>query len=140
MPEKDLEKKKQLLKKASKQKIMAISSVAKQGITLLLAAAIPLVEAARSIRKTEEAVQAIPVIDESTQPNLWQIEPCEGLYRISGENLEGFSRRTDWDNDASVERLRDILLKNGVDRELRRLGAEPGCVLEIAGHKFEWLD
>ncbi len=139
MSEVDLAAKKQILKKVTKNTVMAISANAGQGITKLLAAIVPLVERARTRREAEESEEAIPVIDEASQPNLWHVEYKDGVYHISGQKLEGFSRRTDWENDASVERLRDILRKNGIDRELRRLEAEPGSILQIAGHALKWL-
>jgi len=60
-------------------------------------------------------------------------------YVLKGQKLEGFARRTDWNNDSSVERLRDILKKEGVDKELRRRGAEPGALVKIGSHELEWL-
>ncbi|HEX7259988.1 MAG TPA: Obg family GTPase CgtA, partial [Candidatus Saccharimonadia bacterium] len=139
MPKEELQKKKRMLEKAAKVDVSEISAVAGRGIKPLLAKIVPLAEQARTVKDAEEAEQAIPVIDEASQPNLWQVEHKEGVYYIGGEKLEGFARRTDWENDASVERLRDILRKNGIDRELRRLGAEPGAALDIGGHSFEWL-
>ncbi|HUC20680.1 MAG TPA: Obg family GTPase CgtA, partial [Candidatus Polarisedimenticolaceae bacterium] len=139
MPGEELEPKITLLKKATPHIVMAISAAAGQGIRPLLAAMVPLVEHARTVREAEEAVQAVPVIDEASQPNLWQVEFKDEAYHVSGQKMEAFARRTDWENDASVDRLRDILRKNGIDRELRRVGAEPGCKLSIGGHEVEWL-
>lgn len=116
-----------------------ISAQAHQGLNELLRAVVPMVEAARKQRRETEQEAAKIVIDETTQPNLWQVVKDKQRFVIKGQKLEGFARRTDWNNDASVERLRDILHKQGVDKELVRQGAEPGVTLSIAGHELEWL-
>ncbi len=139
VPAADLAKQRRVLKKVSGQDVYAISSASRKGIPELLRAAVPLILGARSIRLEEEAEAAIPVIDEASQPNLWRIEKDGEAYTISGENIEGFARRTDWNNDASVDRLRDILHKRGIDRELAKQGAEPGSRLRIGEHELDWL-
>lgn len=134
-----LKAKQTALKKATGQPVYAISAQAHQGIDELLRAALPLVRAAHTERTEQEAVEAIHVIDETSQPDLWQVVKEGKSYVVKGEKLEGFARRTDWQNDASVERLRDILHKQGVARELGRQGAEGGSLVKIAGHELEWL-
>jgi GTP-binding protein len=119
--------------------VYVISAQAHQGLQELLRAAAPLVQKARKQRAEEEAEKAIPVIDEATQPDLWLVEGADDRFVVTGQKLEGFARRTNWDNDDSVERLRDILRKQGVARELERQGIEPGQKVVIAGHELEWL-
>ena len=126
------------LKKASKAKVFAISALAHQGITELLRAAVPLVQAARATRTAADDIAAIPVIDESSHPDLWRAHKDGAIYVVVGEKLEGFARRTDWSNFASVDRLRDILHKQGVTKELERLGLEGGDIIRIGEHELEW--
>jgi len=135
----DLKAKQAQLKKATGRAVFAISAVAHKGVDKLLQAALPMVSAARQVREEESAIAAIPVIDETTQPDLWQVTKQGKSYVVSGEKLEGFARRTDWSNDASVERIRDILRKQGVAKELEKQGAEAGSQVKIAGHELEWL-
>ena len=135
----DLKAKRAELKKLTGKPVFAISAVAHKGVDKLLQAVLPLVHAARTTRDEETAEAAIPVIDETTQPNLWQVVKQGKTFIVSGEKLEGFARRTNWDNDASVERMRDILRKQGVARELEKQGAEGGSRVTIAGYKLEWL-
>ncbi len=123
-----------------KAKVYAISAAAHQGIDKLLHDVIPPVEAARVERAAEVAVAAIPVIDEASQPELWHIEKEGNVYVIHGEKLEGFARRTDWSNDASVDRLRDILRKEGVAKQLTRQGIAEGELLRIGEKELPWFE
>ncbi|HSX41691.1 MAG TPA: GTPase ObgE [Candidatus Saccharimonadales bacterium] len=120
-------------------KVFAISGVAKKGLDELLRAALPLIKQARAAAAEEVAEKSAVVIDEASQPELWQVEKMDDKFVVKGEKIEGFARRTDWDNDESVARLVDIMRKRGVSKELTRQGAESGSVVEIAGHQFEWL-
>lgn len=122
-----------------RQEVIAISAVAHQQIDVLLRALIPAVEQARTEREEQVAEAAIPVIDEATQPDLWQVVKEGDEYVVKGQKIEGFATRTDWTNDASVERLRDILRKQGIEKELRRQGAEGKAIIRIGSHELEWL-
>ncbi len=136
---KDLKAKQLTLKKASKQTIQTISAVAGQGVTELLRSAMPLVIAERQRRAELQAVEAVHVFDEASQPELWRVT-CEGrIFKVRGDKIEGFARRTNWDNDESVDRLRDIMRKQGIARELQRLGIEHEDIIEIAGHELQWI-
>jgi GTP-binding protein len=141
MPPEDLKAKLAAVKKAAGRgsKVLAISVAAHLNIDKLLQALLPVVQEARSQRAKVQAVAAIPVIDEASQPDLWKLTKDGNNFVLSGQKLEGFARRTDWNNDASVDRMRDILHKQGVDKELARLGAEPGALVKIEGHELEWL-
>jgi GTPase len=120
-------------------KVFAISAQAHKGLAPLLLAASKLVAAARTERQAAES--ALPVIDTTALPDLWAVEPeAEGVYRVSGVRLEGFARRTNFDQDEAVERLRDILRKTGVARELRRLGAQSGDTIRIADAEIAWQE
>lgn len=128
----------QKLTKATKQSVYPISAVAHRGIDQLLRAALPLVRAAREAAR--ERQEAVPVIDELSFPDRWQVEQeAEGVYRITGEQIEGFARRSDWQSNDALQRLRDILRKTGVARELARRGAEAGATIRIGDNELEWL-
>lgn len=139
LPEAELKAASKELKKLSKLDVLAISAQAHRGLTELLRAARPLVTAAREERAAEVVEEERVVIDELSQPELWSAEPIEDGWRVRGERLEGFARRTNWDSDDGIARFRDILRKNGVARELKRQGAEPGDVIWIGDHSLEFL-
>lgn len=64
----------------------------------------------------------------------------EGIFVVTGEKIEKFARRTDMDNYASVNRLRDIMKKLGIRAELTSLGAEPDSIISIAGKEFTLVE
>lgn len=121
------------------QDILAISAAAHVHIDELLRVVWPAVATARAGREAEAAVAAIPVINETTQPDLWQVTKKGKAYVVQGQKIERFALRTDWDNNASVERLRDILRKQGIEKELLKQGAERGDKIRIGDFQLEWL-
>ncbi len=129
-----------VLKKLTKQDVYVISAQAHSGLVPLLDAAVPVIKAARDERARMEAEQAATVITEVAMPDMWHVEIDEdGTYRVIGERMEGFALRTNFESDDGVERLRDIMRKTGVARELRRQGAKPGDNVAIGKSTFEWL-
>ncbi len=72
----------------------------------------------------------------------WQVKKDEesGKFIVTGEKIEKFARRTDLNNYASVNRLRDIMKKLGIRAELTTQGAEPDSIIEIAGKEFTLVE
>ncbi|HSX01100.1 MAG TPA: GTPase ObgE [Candidatus Saccharimonas sp.] len=142
----DLAAKVKALTKAAGQPVHAVSAQAHQGVTELLDAALPFIQAARAEREQAAAEADVPVIDEAALPDLWHVEAESGpvpgqptTWRVTGEQIEGFARRTNFDQDEAVERLRDIMRRQGIARELRRLGALDGDIVLIADRELAWL-
>ena len=71
----------------------------------------------------------------------WKVEKTEdGTFMVTGEKIEKFARRTDLNNYASVNRLRDIMKKMGIRAELTSMGAEPDSIISIAGKEFTLVE
>ncbi len=86
---------------------------------------------------------AIPTISLSPKElkDTWQVEKLDdGKFRVTGEKIEKFARRTDLNNYASVNRLRDIMKKLGIRAELTTQGALPDSIIEIAGKEFTLVE
>ena len=67
----------------------------------------------------------------------WKVEKQDDdHFKVTGEKIEKFARRTDMNNYASVNRLRDIMKKMGIRAELTTRGAKPDSIIEIAGKEF----
>ena len=64
----------------------------------------------------------------------WQVERDEDGFVVSGEDIEHFASRTDFSNDEAVQRLRDILQRQGIMHELIRRGIEPGQQIKIGNN------
>ncbi|MDB5178701.1 MAG: GTPase obg [Patescibacteria group bacterium] len=128
-------------KAAGKIPIFVISAQTHAGLLPLLRAAAELVKAARIRHEEELANAAVPVIDTVDQPDFWRVTAeGEGVWRVTGEHIQGFARRTNFEQDDAVRRLRDILVKTGVARELRRQGAQDGDIIHIDDTELSWLD
>ncbi|MQA12086.1 MAG: GTPase ObgE [Pseudonocardiaceae bacterium] len=61
-----------------------------------------------------------------------------GGFVVHGKRPERWVRQTDFDNNEAVGYLGDRLARLGVEEELARQGAEPGCPVTIAGLTFDW--
>ncbi|MBO4276091.1 GTPase ObgE [Candidatus Saccharibacteria bacterium] len=71
----------------------------------------------------------------------WKVEKQEdGKFLVTGEKIEKFARRTDLNNYASVNRLRDIMKKLGIRAELTTQGAQPDSIISIAGKEFTLVE
>ncbi len=125
--------------------VFAVSATAHQGITEVLRAAKKQVEVVR------EAENERLELDDSDQPDIpvirlndkqlsesWTVTKDKDSERfiVSGEKIERFARRTDFNNFEGVNRLRDIMSKTGIMHELVRRGAEPDSIVVIGGHEL----
>ena len=117
--------------------IFAISSTAHKGITEVLRALRRSVTEARAA----EAVEAEELDDDTPTITLsadalskhWEVryDEQEGVYHVSGEKIEKFARRTNYDNFESLNRLRDIMHRMGISHELSRQGASGESIVQI---------
>ncbi len=150
-------------------KVFAISAAAHQGLTDLLRELKQICEknakakvADNSSSKTEEsadnakkAPHKLLLDDESEIPTIslgkdalkttWKVERIEdedggAKFVVTGEKIEKFARRTDLNNYASVNRLRDIMKKLGIRAELTSKGATPESIISIAGKEFTLVE
>ena len=85
----------------------------------------------------------IPTISlpSSALKDTWRVEKLDdGKYIVTGEKIEKFARRTDMNNYASINRLRDIMKKLGIRAELTNQGAKPDSTISIAGKEFTLVE
>ena len=127
-------------------KIFVISAAAHQGITELLRelrTVITEVKAATPVEETIEEDEALPTItlSEKELKDTWKVEQTEdGKFIVTGEKIEKFARRTDLNNYASLNRLRDIMKKMGIKAELTTMGATPESIISISGKEFTLVE
>jgi len=112
--------------------LLAISTQAGTGLDNLLFTAKSTVEAARAqAAAAPEPDETVPIHRLSEGSDAWQIEKDEDTFVISGENIAHFAERTDFSNEEAVQRLRDIMQKQGIMHELVRRGIQPGQVVQF---------
>ena len=65
-------------------------------------------------------------------------EVGEGVYEVSGDDVERLALRTDWDSTEGVANFQRELEKKGVVATLKKAGAEPGDEIRIGEVEFEY--
>ncbi len=130
LSQKLVEFKKRLTKKPE---VYAISSLTKEGVDELLKQlkTIVLKQRAKQARVNKKISNQLPVITLSPEKTSWEVIVNDGSYRVLGYKIEQFASRTDFTNSQSVARLRDILKKMGIIRELQRKGVKDGDKITI---------
>ena len=129
-------------------KVFAISSAAHTGITELLRELKQVVLGQQNTQKVEIRAEMgdeaeLPTISLSPDAvrDTWKVVRDEdGKFVVTGEKIEKFARRTDYNNYESLNRLRDIMKKMGIRAELTSQGAEPESIVSIAGHEFTLVE
>jgi GTP-binding protein len=132
---------------AKDTQIFAISSQAKQGITELLRSLQKIVASTHEEMKAELEESDVPIIGLNDEAKLqsWKVETEDGeggsiRYVVSGQKIEKFARRTNFDQYQNVNRLRDIMKKMGIAHELSRHGAHGTSIIRIGTHEFTLLE
>lgn len=115
--------------------LLAISTQAGIGLDNLLYAAKAAVDEARAKDEMVAEPEAVPVHSLSRGSDAWQVERSDEGFVVTGESIEHFAVRTNFDNEEAVQRLRDILQKQGIMHELIRRGIKPGQQIKI-GNSF----
>ncbi|MEO5627480.1 MAG: GTPase ObgE [Candidatus Saccharimonadales bacterium] len=114
--------------------IFAISAPSKKGVKELLYAANTIVVKERS-KAAIKAAKVLPII-RLDRDDGWRVEKNQGGgFTIYGQKVERFAARTDFANSHAVARLRDILKKMGIMKELHKKGIEPGEAITINGYE-----
>lgn len=128
-----------------KAEVFAVSSTAHKGTKEVLRALRKKVQAARIVEKEMDEVDEDSVVISLTDKQIsdsWLVKKDDetGHFVVTGEKIEKFARRTNFDHFEGVNRLRDIMKKLGISHELSRAGAVGDSIVEIAGHEFTLLE
>jgi len=68
-------------------------------------------------------------------PDKWKIKQDGDRWVVTGHKIEKFARRTDFDNEHGIARLRDIMKKMGIMRELEKRKIDPEVKIIIGSPK-----
>lgn len=128
--------------------VFVISSQAHQGITEVLRA---LRAKVADYRLAEAAEQQTDEVDEELETitlgkdqlsDKWDAfyDSDAEQWVVTGEKIEKFARRTNFDQFESVNRLRDIMRKTGIYHHLVREGAAGDSVIRIGNAEFTLLE
>ena len=137
------------LRRVTKSPIYPISAPAHLGALGLLRCLVEMVEQQKAkqapIDKADVSSRVeIKLDSRQLATSCWVSRRDDGSYLVTGEKIERFAERTDFDSEFSINRLRDILAKLNIVAELVKQGASGESVIEIAGHRFplreQWDD
>lgn len=119
------------------EQILPISGVTRRGLQELLQSLAQLQQslAPNDVPDTDESQPTITIVDD---PKAWWVEYENGRFLVHGRDINRFGERTDFRSEEALRRLRDILRKRGIDRELDRQGIQRGDPVEVGGKTFDW--
>ncbi|MDY6999508.1 MAG: GTPase ObgE [Actinomycetota bacterium] len=118
--------------------IYEVSTVTREGLRPLTFALWEMVDAYRAAQPAvvprRPVIRPVPV-DESG----FSVEADgEGGFIVRGVRPQRWVAQTNFDNDEAVGYLGDRLARLGVEDELLKLGARPGCAVTIGDMTFDW--
>ena len=119
-------------------RVFDISAVTREGLRPFTYALAEEVRRHRAAQPPPEATRIVlrPVgVDES---GFTVEEAGDETYLVRGVKPERWVRQTDFSNAEAVGYLADRLARIGVEEELGKLGAKPGCTVRIGEIEFEW--
>ncbi|HET9174152.1 MAG TPA: GTPase ObgE [Candidatus Saccharimonadales bacterium] len=112
--------------------MFAISTQAGTGLKEVLYELAKLVHAARETAKQQAEEAGIPVITMDDMTGQWTVMKDGDGFTVTGQRIEQFARRTDFENPEAVQRLRDIMKKMGIIHEIERQDVHAGATIAIA--------
>ncbi|WP_165044369.1 GTPase ObgE [Adlercreutzia sp. ZJ138] len=124
-------------------KLYRISALTGEGVESLKAAI------AHKVRELREAARDA-VASEASYDQVWEHRRAakdktlsvemlsDGVYRVSGPQVERMVVQTDWENEEAVAFFQHRFKRLGVDKELERAGAVDGDEIRILGYAFNF--
>jgi GTP-binding protein len=115
--------------------LYAISAQAGTGLqNLLFAVKDGVAQARKRPGRRKKSIATVPVHTLAPSDATWTVEREGNTFIVRGKQIEHFAARTDFSNEEAVQRLRDIMQKNGIMHELIRQGIEAGQMVAFAGN------
>ena len=115
--------------------IFAISAHSGEGLPGLLFAVKDIVQTVRSQPKEEPEKPQIPIIKLTDKGDGWKVEKHDDVFVVTGQKIEQFAGRTDFTNDQGVQRLRDIMRRQGILHELVSQGIRADQTIQVGADK-----
>jgi len=120
-------------KEFGKKKVLKISAVSGCGIEKLLKEVFKINEKVEKKYNANKEIESEKDLQNNENiPNLTQEDRTiakrieNGKFLITGERIEGFAKRTQWENEGAYNRFRNILKRIGIEKKLKKLGIKDG--------------
>jgi GTPase len=120
--------------------VFEVSTVAQEGLRPLIFGLWEMVAAYRAAQPEVTPRRAVirPVAHNDTGFTIEDDAQNPGGFIVRGTRPERWINQTDFVNDEAVGYLGDRLARLGVEDELLRRGAKPGCAVTIGDVTFDW--
>ncbi|MFF0814422.1 GTPase ObgE [Rhodococcus sp. NPDC003318] len=120
--------------------VFTISAVSREGLRPLTFALAKMVEDYRVAHPPAAPKRQVirPIAVDETGFSIIADPDTPGGFIVRGTRPERWIRQTAFDNDEAVGYLADRLARLGVEDQLVKMGAEPGCSVTIGDVSFEW--
>lgn len=129
---------KQLKKVAKNTQIYAISALSGEGLQELLYSLLGLVKKQRE--QQQEQSSEIPIIRIEPAADEWTIEIKKNKVVVRGAKIERFAKRTDFESEDAVRRLRDIMRKLGIINAFEKKNVEPNSRVYFGDNREDYLE
>lgn len=119
--------------------IFPISAVTGEGVQALMYRVGKILDELSTNSPPAPAVEQVRRVQVKNEPG-WQITVEDGVFVVSGKDVERLSAMTNLDNEEAVRRFQRLMKKMGIDDGLRARGIKEGNLVRIRGNEFEWVD
>ena len=117
--------------------LFKISAATRSGFEPLLR------EVARKLKELPpiEPIRETAQIEYKEDPNSFKINKLSTeVFEVEGNLIENLLRKTNFDDNASLDYFQRMLREKGVISALREKGAKDGCVIRIEDLEFDFVD
>jgi len=120
--------------------IFPVSAITGEGLDALMYRAGQLLNEIKTALE-EEVVEDYEVIIKAEEKERFRISRDEnGIFVVTGKEVEKHVAMTDLDNEEAVRRLQVIFKRMGLEDALREMGIEQGDTVRIGDVEFEFFD
>ena len=70
----------------------------------------------------------------------WSVKKQKDGFDVRGDRVERLATGIDWGSPDAAAYFQRLLQKNGIEKELRRLGVKDGDTVRIGGKELEWTE
>lgn len=70
----------------------------------------------------------------------WKVVPEADGFRVTGDRVERLAGGIDWQSPEASAYFQRMLMRTGIEKQLRRLGAKPGDTVRIGRLELEWKE
>jgi len=117
--------------------VFPVSAVTVQGFEALLDSVVQVLDTLPPVLRYEET----DLVETSSYEAGFHIERGDdGVFDVTGGDVEKLLDSTDPDDDLSMRRFQQMLVKNGIIAALREMGAKDGDSIRLGEWEFDFVD